>query len=128
MRVLRSLIACCLLLALPVQQLAAFTGCCPADTAGAHAAPHAGMAHAGADAASGHAGHPCDEAAAGTASQDDCDGARCALHCAHAPTLSVQAGIRPSPARSGPHFPAPAVAVDEVAATPRLRPPIFAHC
>ncbi len=128
MRVFRSLVACCLLLALPVQLLAAFASCCPAEPAGAHTAAHAGMAHAAPGSASAHAGHPCDEAAAETGPQDHCDAGRCALHCAHAPTLSEQARVRPPPARSSPHFPTPAVGVDEAAATPRLRPPISVHC
>lgn len=128
MRALRSLVVCCLLLALPVQLLAAFAACCPADTVGAHDASHAGMAHADSGAATAHAGHPCDEAATATGPHDDGDAKRCALHCAQAPTLSAQASVRPPLARSSPDFPAPAVGADALAASPRLRPPISVHC
>ena len=126
MRALRRILVCCLLLALPVQLLAAVTPCCPAETPSSHGDAHSGMAHADHVQAPAQAEHPCGEA--GDGPQGDCDAMRCAMHCAHAPTLAEQASVRSPPASGGPHFPAPAVGVDDVAPSPRLRPPIPVHC
>ena len=134
MRILRRILACCLLLALPAQLLASFAPCCPADTydARTEATPHAhpDMPHAdhAAPAALVHAGHPCDETVAGTGPHDGCDAAQCAMHCAHALTLTEPASVRSPLARGGTHFPAPLVRHDDVAASPHLRPPISVHC
>jgi len=134
MRMLRRIVACCLLLALPVQLLAVVTPCCPGGRSDArieantHA--HPGMPHAdhAAPAALAHTGHPCDEAAAGAGPHDGCDAAQCAMHCAHALTLTEPATVRSPLARVGTHFPAPLVRHDDVAASPHLRPPISVHC
>jgi hypothetical protein len=135
MRMLRRIFACCLLLALPAQLLAAFAPCCPADRGDAHTTAashtHPGVPHAdhAAPTALAHAGHPCDEAAAGTAGpRESCDAAQCAMHCAHALTLTELANVRSPLARVGTHFPAPLVRHDDVAALPHLRPPISVHC
>jgi len=130
MRALRRIVACCLLLTLPAQLLAACAPCCPADRAGAAGAAHHAMAHAehAQHTALAHAGHPCDGTAAETAPHDGCDVARCAMHCAHALTLTDTAAVQSPLATGGPHFPAPAVRHDGMAPSPHLRPPIPVHC